>query len=105
MSRRNDIAVDQRLAEAFRNLESMVGLLGGAAALVDLAVHATIGTSDGPMLKAAGLRTQDMPGWFFYALTPERGEALHHALGHLQNVVKEFDRQYFADLERGEVAV
>lgn len=97
-------AEDRRLAEAFRHLENMVSLLAGAAALVDLAANATIRKSDRASLESAGLRVQEFPGWHFYALTPERTEALHHALNHMQDVVKEFDRQYFATLKAGEVA-
>ncbi|AMJ60930.1 hypothetical protein [Bosea sp. PAMC 26642] len=94
---------DRRLAEAFRSQEHMVALLAGASALMNVAIGVTIGTHDRALFEAAGLRKDQMPGWHLYALTPERAEALHHALNHVQDVIGEFQRQYLADLELDEV--
>lgn len=94
----------RRPSTAFRDLESIVGLLSGASSLLALAVAATITTDDRDLLQSCGLRTDSMPGWRLHALTPERSDALHHALLHVQDVVKELERQYYAELDAGEVA-
>jgi hypothetical protein len=93
---------EARLSQAYRDLESIVALLVGASELMNLAINATIGRNDAEFLKSAGLSTDQLPGWFFHALPPDRSAALHHALTHMQTVVKELEDQYFTGFDTEE---
>lgn len=94
---------ERKLADAFRELESIVCDIRNATSLMEIAAEDTVFTAGGWLEKEIRSRfNEELKGYRIYVFTEDRSNGVDYALRHLGDLARKLHQDYYAGF--GEVA-